>query len=149
MQAYSLLFSNLPLFTNCCQYFIVSHLWYNWTWFLLWQSVPTYEIKLWFINNSAFNNQCVKCKYKKNPLHFSKKNNLGVNQSSKDTPFYCLKCKSLLPRPVTKKDGKIKIMRGFTSAYKRMDWLKPASTITRNFPYVCSDNKIHPNQNSL
>ena len=110
------------------------------------------EKKYWWvsntpINNSAFNNQCVKCKYKKNPLHFSKKNNLGVNQSSKDTPFYCLKCKSLLPRPITKKDGKIKIMRGFTSAYKRMDWLKPASTITRNFPYVCSDNKIHPNQN--
>ena len=38
-------------------------------------------------------------------------------------------------------------MKGFTSAYKRMDWDSPASAITRNFPYVCSDNKIHPEQN--
>ena len=38
-------------------------------------------------------------------------------------------------------------MSGFTSSYKRMDGNLPASAITRNFPYVCSDNKIHPVQN--
>jgi DNA (cytosine-5)-methyltransferase 1 len=38
-------------------------------------------------------------------------------------------------------------MKGFTSAYKRMNWDNPASAITRNFPYACSDNKIHPEQN--
>ena len=38
-------------------------------------------------------------------------------------------------------------MRGFTSAYKRMKWDEPASAITTNFPYVSSDNKVHPSQN--
>ena len=38
-------------------------------------------------------------------------------------------------------------MKGFTSAYKRMSWDEPASAITTNFPYVSSDNKVHPSQN--
>ncbi len=97
-------------------------------------------------NRSAFDNQCIKCGYNKNPTHFSRKNNDGINKPSKKTPLYCIKCNALLPRPFTEKNGKKKIMNGFTSAYKRMDWDKPASTITRNFAYVMSDNKIHPDQ---
>ena len=40
-------------------------------------------------------------------------------------------------------------MKGFTSAYKRMNWDEPASTITQNFQYACSDNKIHPDQSRV
>ncbi|EKC47191.1 DNA (cytosine-5-)-methyltransferase [human gut metagenome] len=37
-------------------------------------------------------------------------------------------------------------MKGFVSAYKRMNWDEPASTLTQNFQYACSDNKVHPSQ---
>jgi DNA (cytosine-5)-methyltransferase 1 len=40
-------------------------------------------------------------------------------------------------------------MRGFTSAYKRMSYDKPASALTRNLSYACSDNKLHPEQNRV
>jgi len=47
------------------------------------------------------------------------------------------------------KNGKLRIMKGFTSAYKRMNWDEPASTLTQNFQYACSDNKIHPDQSRV
>ncbi len=74
----------------------------------------------------------------------------GINRTNKNTPLYCIKCGSLLPRPYTvNQDKTIRIMSGFTSAYKRMNWDLPASTLTRNFSYPCSDNKIHPEQNRV
>tara|TARA_Y100001933_G_scaffold77025_1_gene78332 strand:- start:1934 stop:3241 length:1308 start_codon:yes stop_codon:yes gene_type:complete len=108
--------------------------------------------KYWWIshtpkNRSAFDNQCVNCLFQGNLLHKSEKNEFGINKSSKDTPLYCARCNSLLPRPTVVKNGKLNLMTGFKSAYKRIDWDLPASAITRNFPYACSDNKIHPEQN--
>lgn len=110
------------------------------------------ETKYFWVSNtpegkSAFDNQCIKCKHQDNPTHSAKRNIEGVNRASNETPIYCLSCGALLPRPVVVKDGKTRLMKGFTSAYKRMDWDSPASAITRNFPYACSDNKIHPEQN--
>lgn len=107
--------------------------------------------KYWWIFHtqpgaSAFHNQCVECGFDKNPTHRSGKNSEGINRASVQTPIYCESCGALLPRPTVKKDGEVKLMKGFTSAYKRMDWDLPASAITRNFSYVCSDNKIHPEQ---
>jgi len=103
--------------------------------------------------DTAFNNQCInpECGYQENRLHGAKHNEKGINQSNKDTPLYCEKCGSLLPRPyvVDKKTGKKRLMRGFTSAYKRMRWDAPASTLTQNFQYACSDNKIHPEENRV
>lgn len=87
--------------------------------------------------------------YQGNPIHGCKRNNEGINQSKKDTPIYCVKCGSLLPRPSVEKDGSIRLMNGFTSAYKRMSWDEPASTLTQNFQYACSDNKLHPSQNRV
>lgn len=109
------------------------------------------EQKYWWVKNtppnkSAFDNQCVNCEFDGNKTHSSKKDDKGVNKASSETPLYCSECGSLLPRPSVNKNGKLKLMTGFTSAYKRMDWDLPASAITRNFPYVCSDNKIHPAQ---
>lgn len=116
------------------------------------------ETKLFWISNTpegqtAMNNQCVNpdCLYQGNDLHGSKHNIEGINRANTDTPLYCKKCGALLPRPYTidKITGKKRIMKGFVSAYKRMSWDKPASTLTQNFQYACSDNKIHPSQDRV
>ena len=116
------------------------------------------DVKLFWVTNTpegqtAMNNQCVNpdCMYQGNALHGSKHNAEGVNRANTDTPLYCEKCGALLPRPyaVDKKTGEKRIMKGFVSAYKRMSWDKPASTLTQNFQYACSDNKIHPTQDRV
>lgn len=48
-----------------------------------------------------------------------------------------------------KENGQYRLMKGYTSAYKRMSWDSPASTLTRNLSYACSDNKVHPEQNRV
>lgn len=113
------------------------------------------EKKLFWLDHtpeglSAFNNQCINpaCKFQENATHGSKHNHEGINKAKSDTPLYCSKCNSLLPRPYVedKKTGKKRLMKGFVSAYKRMSWDLPASTLTQNFQYVSSDNKVHPSQ---
>lgn len=103
--------------------------------------------------DTAFNNQCInpECGYQENTLHGARRNKKGINQSNKNTPLYCEKCGDLLPRPyvISKETGEKRLMRGFTSAYKRMWWDTPASTLTQNFQYACSDNKIHPEENRV
>ncbi|NER34817.1 MAG: DNA cytosine methyltransferase [Oscillatoria sp. SIO1A7] len=103
-------------------------------------------------NQSAFNNQCVnpECGFDGNPNHGTSRDSAGINRARQDTPLYCLKCGSLLPRPFAiNKDGTIRIMKGYTSAYKRMSWDMPAPTLTRNLSFACSDRKIHPVQNRV
>ena len=88
--------------------------------------------------------------YKKNKLHGATVDGDGINKSNSETPLYCEKCGELLPRPyVEDKDGTKRLMKGYVSAYKRMSWNEPASTLTTNFQYVSSDNKIHPSQNRV
>lgn len=118
--------------------------------------VPVLDMKkLWWLDNTpegntAFNNQCVnpECGFQDNMLHGAKHNKEGINKVNADTPLYCEKCGHLLPRPYVeeKGSGEKRIMKGFTSAYKRMSWDEPASTLTKNFQYACSDNKVHPSQ---
>lgn len=116
------------------------------------------DVKLSWVHNTpegqtAMNNQCINpdCMYQGNTLHGAKHNSEGVNRSNTDTPLYCEKCGSLLPRPYTvdKKTGEKRIMKAFVSAYKRMYWDVPASTLTQNFQYACSDNKLHPTQDRV
>ena len=116
------------------------------------------DAKLFWIQHTpegqtAMNNQCVNpaCRYAGNALHGAKYNSEGVNRAKIDTPLYCQKCGALLPRPYTidKQTGEKRIMKGFVSAYKRMFWDKPASTLTQNFQYACSDNKVHPSQDRV
>lgn len=116
------------------------------------------EKKLWWIDNTpegdtAFNNQCVNplCRYSNNPTHGASHGVDGINRTKADTPLFCEKCGALLPRPYVEdvRTGKKRIMRGYTSAYKRMSWDEPASTLTQNFQYACSDNKIHPSQSRV
>lgn len=114
--------------------------------------------KLIWVHNTpegqtALNNQCInpECRYQGNRTHGTSRDTEGVNKSNLDTPLYCEKCGSLLPRPYTedKVTGKLRIMKAFTSAYKRMSWDEPCSTLTQNFQYACSDNKLHPEQDRV
>lgn len=116
------------------------------------------DVKLSWVTNTpegqtAMNNQCINpsCMYQGNALHGARHNSEGVNKANTDTPLYCEKCGALLPRPYTidKATGQKRIMKGFVSAYKRMSWDKPASTLTQNFQYACSDNKLHPSQDRV
>lgn len=112
------------------------------------------ETKYWWVRNtpgekSAFDNQCVECGFDGNPGHVARRDHEGVNRTRRDTPLYCLRCGSLLPRPSTPCGDRRVLMRGFTSAYKRMAFDRPASALTRNLSYACSDNKLHPNQHRV
>ena len=97
----------------------------------------------------AFDNQCVACGFQENPGHFAARDENGINRASKETPIRCLRCGELLPRPWVRKGSEIRLMKGYTSAYKRMAWDLPASALTTNFAYACSDNKVHPSQNRV
>jgi DNA (cytosine-5)-methyltransferase 1 len=121
--------------------------------------VPLLDDKklLWVRNtkegDTAFNNQCINpdCLFQDNPIHGAKKDSEGINRYNGDTPLYCQKCGLLLPRPWVedKATGKKRIMKGYVSAYKRMAWDEPASTLTQNFQFACSDNKLHPEQDRV
>ena len=93
--------------------------------------------------SSAFDNQCLDCGFDDNPRHGSRKGEDGVNRANSDTPINCLRCRAVLPRPHVIEDGAPRIMRGYTSAYKRMAADLPAPTLTRNLSYACSDQKLH------
>lgn len=113
------------------------------------------EKKYWWVSNtpygaSAFDNQCVnsKCKSEKNRRHGTSAES-GINQANRDTPIFCTDCGALLPRPSVEENGELRVMKGFTSAYKRMRGDLPSSALTRNLSYVSSDQKIHPSQNRV
>lgn len=120
-----------------------------------WHFVPIMnEEKYWWMSCTeegctAYNNQCVnpKCMYDKNLLHGSNTNN-GTHTSNKNTPIYCEKCGELLPRPtvIDKKTKIRRLIKGYDTAYRRMEWDKPAATLTQNFIFESSDKKVHPDQ---
>jgi DNA (cytosine-5)-methyltransferase 1 len=120
-------------------------------------SVPTLDAaKYFWVSNTppgqgAFDNQCVNpaCLFDGNPAHSNVRGEEGINRSSKQTPLHCQSCGELLPRPWVLKDGVHRIMSGFTSAYKRMRGDLPASALTRNLSYACSDQKLHPTQHRV
>jgi DNA (cytosine-5)-methyltransferase 1 len=112
------------------------------------------ETKYFWVKNTppekaAFDNQCAACGHDQNPGHGAKRGKDGINRASTETPIRCVKCAALLPRPWVVENGQHRLMRGYTSAYKRMRWDFPASALTTNFPYACSDNKLHPEQHRV
>ncbi len=113
------------------------------------------EQKYWWVANtppgfSAFDNQCAnpECGFKSNPTHGTSREG-GINRARVDTPIFCVACGSLLPRPIVHDEDGPRLMKGFTSAYKRMSGSLPASAMTRNLSYACSDQKLHPTQNRV
>jgi DNA (cytosine-5)-methyltransferase 1 len=101
--------------------------------------------------SGAFDNQCVNpaCLYQGNPTHGASHDSEGINRSHRTTPVRCMKCNELLPRPWVRSGSEYRIMTGFTSAYKRMRGDLPASALTRNLSYACSDQKLHPMQHRV
>ena len=119
-----------------------------------WHIVPVMKPeKLWWVQNTpynetAYNNQCIRCGYLDNPRHGMQFKE-GRHISKKDTPIYCERCGELLPRPtmIDKKTGERRLIKGFDSAYRRMVWDAPSGTLTQLFQSEASDKKIHPSQN--
>lgn len=119
--------------------------------------VPVLDSKKYFwVSNTpegrgAFDNQCVNdlCRYSSNPVHGTNRNAAGINRANATTPIRCVMCNELLPRPWVERDGEFRLMSGFTSAYKRMSGDLPASALTRNLSYACSDQKLHPRQHRV
>ena len=112
------------------------------------------EDKYFWVSNTppekmAFDNQCVSCGFQGNPAHSAARDKHGINRASRTTPIRCERCENLLPRPWVRKGNVVRLMKGYTSAYKRMSWNFPASALTTNFAYACSDNKLHPSQNRV
>ena len=111
--------------------------------------------KLWWVENTpydetAYNNQCTHCGFIGTPRHGMCYLE-GRHQSRKDTPIYCARCNSLLPRPtmIDKETGLRRMIKGFDSAYRRMVWELPAPTLTQNFQFESSDKKLHPEQDRV
>lgn len=99
----------------------------------------------------AFDNQCVnpECSETSNLTHGAQHDASGINRANKDTPIRCNKCGQLLPRPWVSEGQEKRLMSGFTSAYKRMRGDLPASALTRNLSYACSDQKLHPREHRV
>lgn len=113
------------------------------------------ERKHWWVRHtpaegSAFDNQCVEpgCGHRGTPGHGSARTR-GVNRARRDTPIHCDACGALLPRPSVETDAGPRLMKGFTSAYKRMSADLPASALTKNLSYACSDQKLHPTEHRV
>ena len=123
--------------------------------FNYWHIVPIMNIeKYWWMEHTpegctAYNNQCVnpECCYQGNRLHGSNMES-GLHSSNKDTPIFCENCGALLPRPtlIDKKTGQRRLLKGYDTAYRRMEWDVPAATLTQNFIFEASDKKVHPSQ---
>ena len=73
---------------------------------------------------------------------------LGSNEKLEDRLLDAMKY-WWVDNTAPERNGKRELMRGYTSAYKRMAYDKPASALTRNLSYACSDNKLHPEQNRV
>ena len=101
--------------------------------------------------DTAFNNQCIskECGYQLNPGHQEKVDADGAVRPTNDLVLDCVRCGAPLPRPkiFDEVKGVHRPIKGFHSAYRRMDPDKPARAITINFPFEASDNKIHPFEN--
>jgi len=112
--------------------------------------------KHWWIEHTpegdtAFNNSCANSRCGSDKTRGHAEELIGGKWVARqDTPLYCVDCGSLLPRPsLVGKDGQLRAIKGFHSAYRRMRWDLPARTLTQNFIYEASDNKVHPSQNRV
>jgi DNA (cytosine-5)-methyltransferase 1 len=78
------------------------------------------------------NNTCIKC-----------------NHQNESEDVRCQICTSLLPKPIVKVDDDYRLVTGFGTSYKRMDSLKPASTVLTASGSISSHNTIHPYENRM
>jgi len=88
---------------------------------------------------TAYDNPCEGCGWSGEPRK--------GKQEASVCPAYCPGCGDLLPRPTKAEGDERRIISGFRTAYKRMEWDRPAPTVTMNMMTPSSDNKLHPEQN--
>ena len=102
------------------------------------------------LKEPAFNNQCVNPADFKAIKYMALHDKMGSTNCIRILPLYCENVVLCHPSLLEdKKTGEKRLMKGFVSAYKRMNWDEPASTLTQNFQYACSDNKLHPDQSRV
>lgn len=120
---------------------------------------------------TAFDNfKCSSCEYL---------NEAPEDKRARDLLVNCKMCYEILPRPTVNTEGWIcatcelfsatkndycenghprndaldieltRIIRGFSTSYRRMKWDEPAKTITQNSGVFSSDGKGHPEQNRV
>lgn len=66
------------------------------------------------------------------------------------TQVYCCHCQAVLPRPcMHSKHGKLRIIKAFHTAYRRMTLDNPANALTTNSGVISSDVKGHPIENRV
>ena len=105
------------------------------------------QMKYWWVKNTpagrgAFDNQCCCCGFEGNQTHTARHDHTGINRASRETPLYCLKCGEMLPRPSVDRDGVRELMKGFTSAYKRMEPLnKGATRVSDSWYHIPADDR--------
>lgn len=98
-----------------------------------WSEKQYFWMKFTSEGQTAFDNMiCVKCK----------------KEMQNKTALHC-DCGESLPRPQIFKKGKLRLIKGFKSSYRRMWWNKPGGTITMNSGVISSDLKGHPDQNRV
>ena len=62
----------------------------------------------------------------------------------------CPSCQGAMRnRPYVERDGKVSLIKGFRSSYRRMSSTRPAYTITTSSSHVGSDYKVHPWENRV
>ena len=78
--------------------------------------------------------------------HFAKKHNEDHILWMKHTPTgkSAFDNETHYPKTIDKKTGEIRRIKGFKTTYKRMDWDKPAPTITMSSGSISSQNNVHP-----
>jgi len=62
---------------------------------------------------------------------------------------YSRKCTNEHPRNKAPLDDILRLVKGFDTSYRRMNWNEPAKTITQNSGTYSSDGKGHPEQNRV
>ena len=106
----------------------------------LFHSIPKWNSRQYFWmmhtpeGKSAFDNfTCPSCSY----------------ENQKKDSVLCEKCGAPLARPTFHMNGQSRLIKGFKTSYRRMQWDKPASTLTMNSGVISSDMKGHPEQNRV
>ncbi|MEL7222654.1 MAG: DNA cytosine methyltransferase [Bacteroidota bacterium] len=69
----------------------------------------------------------------------------NCNHKSENVDVYCTNCGEELKKPITEEaNGNRRLIRGFSTSYKRMHSERPASTILTASGHISSHSTIHP-----
>jgi DNA (cytosine-5)-methyltransferase 1 len=81
--------------------------------------------------------------------HFAPKHNPNHIIWMTNTPTGSTAFNNAIHYPKVVEDGVIRKIKGFKTTYKRMDWDKPAPTVTMTNGSISSQNNVHPGRKCL